>query len=176
VGRRAAFLDRDGTLNAKPPAHHYVEDVADLELLPGIAEGAARLADAGYALMVVSNQRGLARGLVSRETLAAIEAEIQRALAVAGARIEAFRYCPHELDEGCACRKPRPGMLLDLAAEHDLDLDGSWMIGDADSDVVAGHAAGCRSALVGEGRNSAADVVEPTLALCAERITAAERG
>jgi D-glycero-D-manno-heptose 1,7-bisphosphate phosphatase len=110
--------------------------------------GLARLAQAGYVLAVVSNQRGVARGLVSPAVLTAIEERIQRDLAPYGCRIDAFRYCVHEEHDGCSCRKPKPGMLLDLADELTLDLRTSWMIGDAVSDVLAGRGAGCHTALL----------------------------
>ncbi len=150
VKRFAAFLDRDGVLNARPPEHDYVRSVAGFRWLAGAAEGAARLAQAGYVLAVVSNQRGVARGLVEPQTLTAIEREIQAGLGLLGSRIEAFRYCIHDLDDACDCRKPAPGMLLSLADELGLDLARSWMIGDSESDVRAGHAAGCATALVGD--------------------------
>jgi D-glycero-D-manno-heptose 1,7-bisphosphate phosphatase len=149
MSRPAVFLDRDGTLNTRPPAHHYLCSADEFEWLPRAAEGAARLARWGYALAVVSNQRGLAQGLVSAAVLREIEERIQLGLSGYGCRVEAFRYCPHELDEGCACRKPEPGMLLELARDLDLDLSRSWMIGDSEEDVLAGQAAGCRSALIG---------------------------
>jgi D-glycero-D-manno-heptose 1,7-bisphosphate phosphatase len=166
---RAAFLDRDGTLNARPPEHEYVTRAEDFAWLPGAIEGMLALADAGFVLAVVSNQRGIARGLVSQETLAAIESEIQSALEPSGVAIAAFRYCPHELDAGCDCRKPKPGMLLELATTLGLDLASSWMIGDSRSDVQAGRAAGTRTALIcGDGPGDA-DVTAPTLlALAAE--------
>ncbi len=149
-GLKAAFLDRDGTLNTRPPPHEYLTTADAFEWLPGAREGAARLSEAGYLLTVVSNQRGVARGLLTVETLRAIEERIQDGLRPLGARIDAFRYCIHELDAACCCRKPEPGMLLDLARELDLDLRRSWMIGDSESDVEAGRRAGCRTALVGE--------------------------
>ena len=149
-GRRAAFLDRDGVLNERPPAHEYVTDSAALRVLPGAAEGAAALATAGYALVVVSNQRGVSRGLVSRATLDEIEALLQDALAPAGASIEAFYYCPHGLDEGCGCRKPAPGLLLRAAAERGLDLAASILVGDTESDAAAARAAGVRPVLLDE--------------------------
>jgi len=155
----AAFLDRDGTINQRPAPHRYVASLDEFRWLPGAVEGLAALAAAGLALVVVSNQRGVARGLVSWEALAAIEREIQERLRPHGARISSFRYCPHELGDGCECRKPRPGMLLSAAAELDLELARSWMIGDAPSDVQAGAAAGCRTVLIGEGGPDA----QPTL-------------
>jgi D-glycero-D-manno-heptose 1,7-bisphosphate phosphatase len=149
VSQRAAFLDRDGTLNVRPREHGYVTSVAEFAWLPGAASGAARLASAGYLLAVASNQRGVARGLVDARILAELEGLIQRTLARHGCAIEAFRYCVHDEDAECSCRKPRSGMIVRLARELDLDLARSWMIGDSESDVVAGQGAGCRTALVG---------------------------
>jgi len=149
VTRRAAFLDRDGTINENPPPHEYVTRIEDFRLLPGAAQGMARLGDCGHALVVVSNQRGVARGLVSQEVLRATERVLQDALRPLGAEIAGFYYCPHELDEDCDCRKPRPGMLLEAAEELSLDLGGSWMIGDSQSDMEAGSAAGCRTVYLG---------------------------
>lgn len=164
MSRPAAFLDRDGTLNLRPPAHEYVRRAQDFAWLPGAAQGAARLAAGGFALAVVSNQRGVARGLVEQPVLQDIEELIQRGLAPLGCAIEAFRYCPHDLDARCDCRKPAPGMLLWLAAACGYDLDRSWMIGDSGSDVAAGRAAGCRTALVGGGEAAGdPDVVAASL-------------
>ena len=171
--KRAAFLDRDGTLNVQPPPHQYVTDVRDLELIPGAIEGAAQLAAAGYLLAVVSNQRGLARGLLDEAVLGSIEGVIQEELAAHGARIEAFRYCPHDLDTGCDCRKPRPGMLLELAEELGVDLGSSWMIGDSGTDVEAGALVCCRTALIGDDAGDLRpDVTAPSLATVAPLVLA----
>jgi D-glycero-D-manno-heptose 1,7-bisphosphate phosphatase len=168
--RRAVFLDRDGTINVRPPPHDYVRRAADFRWLPGAACAMARLTEADRALFVVSNQRGVARGLVDRSVLEEIEAIIQRRLDSLGGRVEEFRYCTHELEEGCGCRKPLPGMLLDLAGRHALDLEQSWMIGDSTSDVAAGAAAGCRTCLIdGRGQNGET-LWSPTLADAADRI------
>ena len=113
--------------------------------------------------MVVSNQRGIARGLVNERTLTQIEEEIQSGLAPHDVRIAAFRYCPHELGEGCDCRKPKPGLILDLARELQIDLASSWMIGDSASDVEAGRAAGTRTALIAADGKGDADLAAPTL-------------
>jgi histidinol-phosphate phosphatase family protein len=172
--RAAAFLDRDGTLNVRPPAHEYVVNANDFTWLPRAREALARLHRAGYVLAVVSNQRGVARGSVSASTLDAIEGRIQGDLAGFGCRVEAFRYCFHDVDAGCECRKPRPGMLLELAHQLDLDLSRSWMIGDAESDIVAGEAAGCRTAFLGTPRAAvAADVVATSLDAASRVITGA---
>jgi D-glycero-D-manno-heptose 1,7-bisphosphate phosphatase len=167
-GRPAAFLDRDGTINRRPAAHAYVETVDGFVWLPGALEGASALAHAGFVLAVVSNQRGIARGLVSWPTLAGIEREIQRRLRERDSEIAAFRYCPHELGDGCDCRKPAPGMILELARVLRLDLRRSWMIGDSASDIFAGQAAGCLTALIEDGGSPPQpdlrpDIVAPSL-------------
>jgi histidinol-phosphate phosphatase family protein len=172
--RAAAFLDRDGTLNIRPPTHEYIVAESEFAWLPGAREALARLHHAGYVLAVVSNQRGVARGSISASTLDAIEGRIQHDLVGFGCRVEAFRYCFHDVDAGCECRKPRPGMLLDLATQFDLDLSRSWMIGDAQSDVVAGKAAGCRTVFLGTPEAAvAADVVAASLDEASRLITGA---
>ena len=103
--RRAAFLDRDGVLNERPPPHEYVRDAADLVVLPGAAEAVRLLRESGFVPVVVSNQRGVARALVTAETLGAIEARLR----AAGVEIEHFYYCPHDESDACDCRKPAPG-------------------------------------------------------------------
>jgi histidinol-phosphate phosphatase family protein len=160
VSRRAVFLDRDGTLNVRPPAHSYVTSVGQLRWITGAPEATAALARAGYTLAVVSNQRGIARGLVTTDTLAQLEERMQADLATLGCRIETFRYCPHDTDAGCTCRKPAPGLLLELADELGLDLARSWMVGDEPRDILAGRSAGCRTLLIGE---SAPDGCRPDL-------------
>jgi D-glycero-D-manno-heptose 1,7-bisphosphate phosphatase len=175
LSRAAIFLDRDGTLNTRPAPHDYVRSAEDFEWMPGAAEGAARLAAAGFRLLVVSNQRGVARGLVELRTLSEIERIIQSGLAERGARIEAFRYCIHDLHAACDCRKPQPGLLRRLAAELELDLGRSWMVGDSPSDVGAGKAAGCATALIGEPdcvprSGTAPDLVAPSLLAASELI------
>ena len=146
--KRALFLDRDGTLNVKAPAHEYITSSDAFEWLPGAPEALARLAQAGFVLTVVSNQRGVSRGLVSLETLRGIEDRIQHDLEPHNCAITAFRYCTHASDT-CDCRKPKPGMILELAKTLGLDIPSSWMVGDDESDIQAGEAAGCSTALLG---------------------------
>lgn len=159
-GRPAAFLDRDGLLNelVTDPHSGLPESplqVADVRLLAGAAQSLKRLLGAGYALVCVSNQPAAAKGTVSVEQLRAVHERVLELLAREGVEIEASRMCLHhpqgvvpELTRDCDCRKPAPGMLLDLAAERGLSLPASWMIGDTDADVAAGRAAGTRTALV----------------------------
>jgi D-glycero-D-manno-heptose 1,7-bisphosphate phosphatase len=150
VSRSAVFLDRDGTLNVRPREHCYVTAVDEFEWIEGAPEAAAALSHAGYMLAVVSNQRGIARGLVTADVLVQLEARMQADLAYLGCRIDAFRYCPHEAEAGCACRKPAAGLLLKLAEELGLDLSRSWMVGDEPGDILAGRSAGCRTLLIAE--------------------------
>lgn len=148
VSSRAVFLDRDGTLNVAAAPHEYITSAADFAWLNGAREAIASIIDLGYLVAVVSNQRGVGRGLVSVSAIQEIEDRMQADLGSIGYSIDAFRYCFHLNEDACSCRKPAPGMLLSIAAERDIDLPASWMVGDAQSDVEAGRAAGCRTALI----------------------------
>jgi D-glycero-D-manno-heptose 1,7-bisphosphate phosphatase len=144
--RAAVFLDRDGVLNRAvvrdgvphPPAH-----LGEFELLPGVPAALARLAGAGFALVVVTNQPDVARGTQTRARVEELNERVRAALPVLG-----VLTCFHDNADGCDCRKPRPGMLLEAARRWSLDLGRSFMIGDRWSDVAAGQAAGCRTVLV----------------------------
>ena len=112
---------------------------------------------AGFRVIVVSNQRCVAKGLITAADLESMHQRMCEALGNAGAIIDAVYYCPHEKQPACRCRKPPPGMLLDAAREHDIDLPASWMIGDSEIDVEAGRNAGCKTArLVSDKRRSMA--------------------
>ncbi|MDR3357301.1 MAG: D-glycero-beta-D-manno-heptose 1,7-bisphosphate 7-phosphatase [Desulfovibrio sp.] len=147
---KAIFLDRDGTLNRETG---YLCDWSAWQWLPGVPETLALLGRHGYKLVVVTNQSGLARGFYNAESVKRLHELMNRDLAARNAAIHAFYYCPHHPDftGPCACRKPRPGMLLRAAAEMSLNRAQSWMIGDKALDMEAGLAAGCRSVLVRTG-------------------------
>lgn len=147
VLRRAIFLDRDGTLNKDTG---YVHRKEDWHWLPGVVEALKRFHAVGYALVVVSNQSGLARGMYDLAALHELEAWINADLEAKGAAIDAWYYCPHlpEITGPCSCRKPAPGLILRAAEEMGLDLARSWMVGDRVRDVEAGLAAGCRCVLL----------------------------
>ncbi|WP_052036690.1 D-glycero-alpha-D-manno-heptose-1,7-bisphosphate 7-phosphatase [Tumebacillus flagellatus] len=132
------FLDRDGTVI---PDLHYLKDPCRVELLPGAAEGLQVMQDLGFELFLVTNQSGVARGYLTAEDVQAVNDAVGQRLAEQGIFLRDVRVCPH-WEEGCACRKPEPGMLLDLAAAHGLELSQSVMVGDKWSDVEAGKAAG----------------------------------
>jgi len=141
--RRALFLDRDGTLIVDVG---YPRDPAQVELLPGAA-AALRELPRDVALVIVSNQSGLARGLITANEADAVAARVAQRFALEGVLFDAAYVCPHGPDEGCRCRKPAPGMLLDAARDLGLDLAASVMLGDKPSDVEAGQAAGCAASL-----------------------------
>jgi D-glycero-D-manno-heptose 1,7-bisphosphate phosphatase len=169
--RRAAFLDRDGVLNERPPEHEYVRSAEAFRWLPGACEAVRRLNGSSYVPIVVSNQRGIARGLVDRQAVDEIEQRIQRDLRQRGGSIADFYYCPHDIDEACACRKPAPGLLIAAAEAHHLDLARSVMIGDSESDVEAGRAAGCGTIRIAEpDTSSEADLVVASLESAVERL------
>lgn len=152
MSKRAVFLDRDGTLIEDVG---FVRRVEDVKLLPEAAEAVSRLNHAGWAVIVVTNQSGVARGLLTEADVAATNQRMMDLLAKKDARVDAIYYCPH-LPEGkvpdyavvCNCRKPRPGMILKAAEDFGIDLGASVMIGDAPRDVEAGLAAGARAILL----------------------------
>ena len=149
--KRAAFLDRDGVINEKPQVGLYVTCWEEMQFLPGVAEAIALLIEAGYCVIVVSNQRCVANGLLTIGELDSIHQRMCRELATAGAVLTDVYYCPHEKQPPCSCRKPAPGMILTAARRHEIDLTGSWMIGDSDIDVEAGRNAGCKTVRIVNG-------------------------
>jgi len=158
---RAAFLDRDGVINRKAPGDGYITRWEEIDFLPGVAQAIALLNRTGFRVIVVTNQRCVAKGLVTICELEWIHRRMCEVLADAGATIDAVYYCPHELEPPCPCRKPRPGLLLDAAREHGIALTKSWMIGDSDVDIEAGRNAECGTALImrnGQTTNGSADV------------------
>jgi D-glycero-D-manno-heptose 1,7-bisphosphate phosphatase len=163
---RAVFLDRDGVINRKATGDGYVTRLEELDLLPGAAQGISLLNRFGFLVIVVTNQRCVAKGLLSAGELEYIHAQLCDEIEATGGRIDQVYYCPHEKEAHCECRKPSPGMLLSAAREHRIELKSSWMIGDSDEDVEAGRVVGCRTARV-IGRhprvNSKPDVVASSL-------------
>jgi histidinol-phosphate phosphatase family protein len=145
---KAAFLDRDGVINKKAPGEGYITRAKDFEILPGVPEAIKLLRRAGFLVIVVTNQRGIARGLYTVSDLSQIHAKMKSDLEASGAHVDAIYFCPHDKEPPCSCRKPAPGMLLTAAAEHRIDLPNSWMIGDSESDKEAGSRAGCRTVTV----------------------------
>lgn len=155
--QKCVFLDRDGTINKYVG---FLRDIDDFELLPGAAEAIRRINESGYLCIVVTNQPVIARGEVTEAALREIHNKMETLLGREGAYIDGLYYCPHhphkgyegeipELKIDCACRKPKPGMLLTAAEDFHIDLSASYMIGDSGADMQCGEAAGCRCLQVG---------------------------
>lgn len=151
----AIFLDRDGTINVEKD---YLIDPAEFEFLPGVPEALFRLQQAGYSLVVVSNQSGVGRGYFSAADVGRLHRHMCHLLRGYGIELAGIYFCPHHPSAAkgqylldCDCRKGRPGMLLQAAKELGIDLRLSYMIGDKDADLQAGKAAGCQSVLVRTG-------------------------
>jgi D-glycero-D-manno-heptose 1,7-bisphosphate phosphatase len=168
--KRAVFLDRDGVINQKAPEGLYITRWEDFRILPGVVEFVAQLNRAGLSAIVVTNQRCVAKGLMTIPELEDLHRRMSDSFAKSGATIDAVYYCPHEMQPTCRCRKPAPGMLLDAASEHGIELAESWMIGDSDIDVEAGKNAGCKTILLleknelsGERRGRTSDTNAPDI-------------
>ncbi|MBQ9612596.1 MAG: HAD-IIIA family hydrolase [Lachnospiraceae bacterium] len=157
--QRAIFLDRDGTINKYVG---FLRNIDDFELLPGVAEALRRINASGFLAIIVTNQPVIARGEVTVLQLQEIHDKMETLLGVEGAYLDGLYYCPHHPHKGyegevpelkieCECRKPKPGMILKAAGDFNIDLSESWMIGDGENDIRAGKAAGCRTALIGNG-------------------------
>ena len=157
--QKAVFLDRDGTINKYVG---FLRNIDEFELIPGAAEAVKKINNAGYLAIVATNQPVIARGEVTVPELQRIHDKMETLLGQEGAYLDGLYYCPHhphkgyegeipELKIDCTCRKPKPGMLLRAAEDFNIDLESSWMVGDGENDIRAGHVAGCRTVLIGEG-------------------------
>ena len=153
---KLVILDRDGTINQD--SDQYIKSPAEWKPLKGSIEAIARLTQAGWRIVVATNQSGIARGLFDMSTLNAIHAELHRAVGQAGGRIDAIFFCPHAADSNCECRKPKPGLLREIATRMDVELAGVPMIGDSLRDLEAAAAAGAKPYLVltGKGKKTRA--------------------
>lgn len=146
------ILDRDGTLNM--PRDDFITTPDEWVPLPGALEAVARLNQAGWKVVLASNQPGIGRGLMDVSVLNAIHAKMNKALAAVGARVEAVFFCPHVPDDHCSCRKPEPGLLQQIGARFATSLKGMPMAGDSIWDVQAASAAGCAPHLVLTGNSA----------------------
>ena len=178
----AIFLDRDGVIVDNRA--DYVKKIDEVQIIPGALAALANAARLDCLFVVVTNQSVVGRGQLTVPALAAINAYVHQMVVSVGGRIDAWYVCPHVPEDGCECRKPRPGMLLSAAADLPINLPASVIIGDAISDIQAGHAAGARAILVrtGRGRGQTAELkqaglsyvpVAADLAAALRRITAA---
>lgn len=160
--QKAVFLDRDGVINKYVG---FLRNINDFELLDGVSKAIRKINESGYLAIVVTNQPVIARGEVSFAELTEIHNKMETLLGEDGAYLDAIYFCPHHPDKGfdgeipelkfdCDCRKPKPGMLIKAAKEFNIDLTKSWMVGDSDSDIMAGKNAGCSTVLIGESNEN----------------------
>lgn len=174
---KVVILDRDGTINLD--SEDYIKSPAEWTPIPGSLEAIARLIQADYRVVVATNQSGIGRGLFDTQALFAIHDKLQRALGQVGGRIDAFFFCPHKADDNCRCRKPQPGMLLEVARRFNVAIEDVFMVGDSRKDVEAAAAAGARPVLVLTGNGAKTEkegnlprgtVVHPDLAAFARQL------
>jgi D,D-heptose 1,7-bisphosphate phosphatase len=156
--KKSIFLDKDGTLI---PNIAYYSDPSKISLVDGATEVLKSLSRLGFIFIVVTNQQGIARGIISEHHIKEVEKRLVELFKEAGVILSGFYYCPHDTDGiiasysiTCNCRKPLPGMLYSAAEEHNIDLKNSWMIGDILDDIEAGNRAGCKTILIGIGNET----------------------
>lgn len=172
-------LDRDGVINID--SEQFIKSPDEWKPIPGSLEAIARLNESGWRVVVASNQSGVGRGLFDMDTLNAINEKMTKAIGQAGGRLDAIFFCPHSADSTCDCRKPRPGMFVQIAERFNVDMKGVPVVGDSLRDLQAGVAVGCQPYLVltGKGAKTQADpalpegtLVFPDLAAVAAQLTA----
>lgn len=147
---KLVILDRDGVINQD--SANFIKNPNEWIALPGSLEAIALLNQSGFRVVIATNQSGIARGLFDMATLNAIHDKMHRALAQLGGRIEAMFYCPHAADDNCTCRKPKTGMMEDIARRFSVNLSGVYAVGDSLRDLQAFHDAGCKPILVRSGK------------------------
>lgn len=148
--KKYVFLDRDGTMNERAPKAQYIKSPEEFVWLPGAKEAIKKLKKAGYFTILISNQAGIARGAMTEEDLTAVHSKMQSELEEAGAGIDAIYYCAHNWEEGCSCRKPKPGMFYMAQKDYSINLTKCVMFGDDDRDMQAAKAAGVRGIQITE--------------------------
>ncbi len=164
---KAVFLDRDGVVIVDK---EYLCDPSGVEFIAGAVEALRRLQDAGFLLVVISNQSVIGRGMCADYNVEEVHEHMDKLLAQEGVKLSSIYYCPHAPEDGCDCRKPKPGMLNLAIKEFDIDASASAMVGDKPSDVEAGEAAGCGlNILVGPASGGAKDLSEAAELILAEK-------
>lgn len=152
--KKCVFFDRDGVVN-EHPADYYIRSWDEFCFMPGFVESLRIVQEKGYTAVIITNQQGVGKGEYSAEAVETIHANLLAELRAQGLEVLDVLYCPHLAQENCDCRKPKPGMILQAVQKHDLDLSASWMVGDQERDIEAGHAAGCRCVRVSDDETAA---------------------
>jgi len=178
--KKIVFLDRDGVINKDSP--EYIKNWNEFEFIPGSIEAIRRLTAAGFAVILITNQSGIGRGIIAPEDLADMHTKMQEKIRAHGGEICDIFFCPHCPDENCDCRKPKPGLIWHAQKKYSIDLSSAWMIGDSAKDIECAISAGCgHHILVQTGNGIAAEkilaekgitplYVEKNLLTAAERI------
>ncbi len=151
--KKAVFLDRDGTVIIDK---HYLKDPDDVELINGAGRALSDMANSGYLIVIISNQSGIGRGMMADSDVRLQHQRLSVILEAFNVHLASIKYCPHAPENHCSCRKPSPKLILDTADELSIDCTGSFMIGDKDSDIIAGKNAGCKTIFIGENNNESA--------------------
>jgi len=151
--KRIIILDRDGVINKKPAKADYVKKWEEFEFLPGAIDAVKMLNEKGFSVFIITNQAGIARNLMTESDLRNIHNNMKDEMETKGAKIERIYYCPHGWNDGCECRKPKPGMFYEVARDYNINLTKTVFIGDDERDLEAGNAAGCHTILVNAQRS-----------------------
>jgi D-glycero-D-manno-heptose 1,7-bisphosphate phosphatase len=152
--KKCVFFDRDGVVN-EPSDDYFLKSWDEFRFMPGFIESLRVAQEKGYVAVIITNQQGVGKGLTSVEMLDQIHTQLIAELAGLGLELLDVYYCPHLAEEGCACRKPKPGMILDASKKYNLNVGASWMVGDRERDIESGHAAGCRAIRVADDETAA---------------------
>ena len=143
--KKAIFLDRDGVINFDSP--HYIKDISEVKIIPDVAKYLSLLKESGFLLIIITNQSAVGRGIITEQKLHEINSYIITQLKKNDVLIDGLYFCPHSPVDECECRKPKPGLIFQATNDFDIDLRNSWMIGDKESDIIAGKQANCRTYL-----------------------------
>jgi histidinol-phosphate phosphatase family protein len=147
---KCVFLDRDGVINKKAPEGDYIKKWNEFKFLPGVKETVRRLNKAGFLVIIITNQRGIAKGLMTEGDLKDIHAKMIEEFKKDGAKIDGIYYCLHDEKDNCNCRKPKIGLFLEAKKDFNIEMSESCLIGDSESDILAGQKAGCKTILLNE--------------------------
>lgn len=153
INHKAVFLDRDGVINRKAPEGDYIKKWDEFKFLSNVKEAIKKLNENGFLVIIITNQQGVAKGIITKRKLNEIHKKMLNELNKTGAKIKAIYYCPHNKNEECECRKPNPGLILMAAKKYKIILNKSWMVGDSESDIEAGMRAGCKTILISSKGN-----------------------
>jgi D-glycero-D-manno-heptose 1,7-bisphosphate phosphatase len=170
IFKPAIFLDRDGVINVKLPEDQYVKKPSEFVFIPDSIDALSILQCLGYLLFIVTNQRGIARGLMSHADLEHVHEFMKTELLRSYVNINGIYYCPHEKDVNCGCRKPAPGLLREAISQFDIDVKKSYMVGDSISDILAGRAVGLKTVYISPASCEMADSCFSSLYVFAQHL------